>query len=201
MKAKKSTLASASKQPGSPAQAALDEIRRRAAAGQPLNSGANRGDWLYAAAARFFGSWGAAVAAAGFDYDEHKQVDLSAGEVLRRIRALVAEHGQKVHAGDHPLVSAGARRHFGGWKAAFEAAGCGPPETLTWTREAVVAAIREDLANGLRVNSVAMVRRNGKLYVAGRRRFGSWAAALVAANDAEATQPAARRRSPKARAR
>src|SRR5436853_581762 len=42
------------------------EIRRRRKVGHRLISGANRGNWLYAAAVRRFGSWGAAVDAAGY---------------------------------------------------------------------------------------------------------------------------------------
>lgn len=160
---------------------ALVEIRRRAATGKSLSSGANRGDWLYAAAVRFFGSWGAAVAQAGFDYGAEKQAALSADDVLDRIRKLAFTEGKALRAGNHPIVAAGARRHFGGWKAAFEAAGCAPPEILTWTKEAVIAAIRDDVARGLPVNSARIMRRNANLYVAGRRRFGSWAAALSAA--------------------
>ena len=160
---------------------ALVEIRRRAAAGTSLSSGANRGDWLYAAAVRFFGSWGAAIERAGFNYGDEKQAALSADEVLDRIRTLAVTEGETLRAGDHPIVAAGARRHFGGWKAAFEAAGCAPPETLTWTKDAVIAAIRDEVAKGLPVNSARIMRRNANLYVAGRRRFGSWAAALIAA--------------------
>ncbi len=161
---------------------ALVEIRRRAAVGKSLSSGANRGDWLYAAAVRFFGSWGAAIEQAGFNYGDEKQAALSADEVLDRIRKLAVTGGKALRAGDHPIVASGARRHFGGWKAAFEAAGCSPPETLTWTKDAVIAAIRDDVAKGLPVNSARIMRRNANLYVAGRRRFGSWAAALTAAS-------------------
>lgn len=174
---------------------ALAEIRRRAAAGKSLRSGANRGDWLYAAAVRFFGSWGAAIEQAGFNYGDEKQVGLSANEVLDRIRKLAVTDGKALRAGEHPIVAAGARRHFGGWKAAFEAAGCAAPETLTWTKEAVIAAIRDDVAKGLPVNSARIMRRNANLYVAGRRRFGSWAAALSAA------KPVPRRARPRREAR
>ena len=175
---------------------ALVEIRRRAAAGKSLSSGANRGDWLYAAAVRFFGSWGGAIAQAGFNYGHEKQAALTADEVLDRIRRLAAAEGKKLRAGDHPIVAAGARRHFGGWKPAFEAAGCAPPENLTWTKDAVIAAIRDDVANGLPVNSARIMRRNANLYVAGRRRFGTWAAALIAANNGKAKS---RPRAPKPR--
>ena len=186
---KRATTATAPECAVSPDEAVLVEIRRRATAGRALNSGANRGDWLYAAAVRFFRSWGAAVAKAGFDYGESKAAALTADEVLDRIRRLAAIDGGTLRAGDHPIVASGARRHFGGWNAAFEAAGCRPPETLTWPNAAVVAAVRADLAAGLPVNSVAMARRNGKLYVAGRRRFGSWAAALAAAHAATPPGP------------
>jgi hypothetical protein len=42
----------------------VKEIRARAAQGMSLASGANRGDWLYAAAVLAFGSWGKAVGVA-----------------------------------------------------------------------------------------------------------------------------------------
>src|SRR5690242_19478796 len=67
-------------------QHVIDEIRRRAEAGHPLNSGANCGDWLYASACRFFGSWGAAVEAAGVRYPSVKQAGLDKPELLRRLR-------------------------------------------------------------------------------------------------------------------
>ena len=180
---------------------ALVEIRRRAAAGKSLSSGANRGDWLYAAAVRFFGSWGAAIEQAGFNYGDEKQAALSADEILDRIRKLAVTEGKALRAGDHPIVAAGARRHFGGWKAAFEAAGCAPPETLTWTKDAVIAAIRDDVAKGLPVNSARIMRRDANLYVAGRRRFGSWAAALTAAKavSPRSAKSGSRRRSSRAR--
>lgn len=79
------------KRTGSPDEAVLVEIRRRAEAGRALSSGANRGDWLYAAAVRFFGSWGAAVEQAGFDYGQSKLAALTADQVLDRIRRLAAD--------------------------------------------------------------------------------------------------------------
>ncbi len=59
----------------------VKEIRRRARAGKPLNSGANRGDWLHAAAINYHGSWGAAVEAAGFRYEDIKIRPFTADEV------------------------------------------------------------------------------------------------------------------------
>ena len=131
---------------------------------------------------------------AGFNYGDEKQAALSADEVLDRIRKLAVTEGETLRAGDHPIVATGARRHFGGWKAAFEATGCAPPETLTWTKDAVIAAIRDDVAKGLPVNSARIMRRNANLYVAGRRRFGTWAAALIAAKAAPRTTTSGSRR-------
>lgn len=52
------------------AEIVVKEIRKRADEGWPLNSGANRGDWLYASAVKYHGSWRAAVEASGFPYEE-----------------------------------------------------------------------------------------------------------------------------------
>src|SRR5256886_5939441 len=92
-------------------QDVLVEIHRRAALGRDLNSGANRGDWLYAAAVRFFGNWRAAVEEAGFAYEAVKLRNLTAEEVLHEISALAAAGG-KLHAGQHPRISYAALRHF-----------------------------------------------------------------------------------------
>jgi len=74
------------------AQVVIAEIKQRARAGKPLNSGANRGDWLYANAVRYLGSWRAAVETAGFDYDEVNQrrpkKPITREEVLSKIREL-----------------------------------------------------------------------------------------------------------------
>jgi hypothetical protein len=45
------------------AQGVVKELKSRANKSLPLNSGANRGDWLYAAAVTHVGSWEAAVKA------------------------------------------------------------------------------------------------------------------------------------------
>lgn len=64
---------------------------------------------------------------------------------------------------------------------ALLAAGADLGGGIKWTRATVIDAIRKDIEAGLPVNSVAMMHRNQNLYMAGRRRFGTWAAALEAA--------------------
>jgi DNA-binding XRE family transcriptional regulator len=158
----------------------LDELKRRARQGRALNSGANRGDWLYAAAVVHFGSWGAAVEAAGFAYSAIKIKPLTEQDVVRQIRALVAT-GDALYACDHRTLASAARRIFGSWNEAIVAAGSEVPDRRTWTRETVAEAIREGVKQGLPMNAVAVVERHEGLYKAGRGLFGSWAAAFDAA--------------------
>jgi hypothetical protein len=158
----------------------IAELRSRASQGRSLASGANRGDWLYAAAIRFFHSWGAAVETAGFAYGDVKLTALSAADVLARIRR-AAEAGEPLRAGANTILAAGARRHFGSWSAAVEAAGCKLPSPFKWTADNVIERIRADRRRGLSITSSAVIERNQALYGAARRRFGSWAAALAAA--------------------
>jgi hypothetical protein len=158
----------------------VHELQRRAARGHPLNSGANRGDWLYAAAMLAFGSWERAIEASGFSYEGIKIRALKKDEVIEKLKELVAT-GDPILAveQDTKLVYA-ANRHFGSWKDATAAAG-GVAGPTKWTPERVVEAILAEQEQGLAVNSVAVMKRNKNLYAAGRRRFGTWAAALEAA--------------------
>ena len=100
--------------PGPPQQASdvLVEMRERSRRGLSLASGANRGDWLYAAALRFFGNWGAAVEAAGFHYGDARRRALAKEDVLRRLRA-IANSGLVKHADVESVVRSAAARHFG----------------------------------------------------------------------------------------
>lgn len=156
----------------------LDEIRRRAEGGLPLNSGANRGDWVYAAACRFFGSWGRAVEAAGVHYESVKQAGLSRGELLVRIRKAAEE--RPLVASEHKFLRSNATRLFGSWRKAVKAAGCAVPSKKTWSKERVIEVIAADIQRGLPLTTLAVIARNEPLYGAARREFGSWRKALRA---------------------
>lgn len=72
------------------ADAVLAELRRRAATGEPLASSKVPARLEYAGRLRF-GSWGAAIAAAGLDYDSIRQPrQLSDEALFERLRALAA---------------------------------------------------------------------------------------------------------------
>lgn len=169
-------------------QRVIAELKRRHKAGKPLNSGANRGDWLYAAAALRFGSWGAAIEAAGLDYSAIKIRPMTADETLTRIRELSAS-GDSLLAGKHSKLSNAASRLFGGWAQAIEAAGCELPDRRKWTRETIIKAIHDDMNEGLSLNAVPVIARNEALYQAGRRRFGGWAIAFDAATATSRKRP------------
>lgn len=157
------------------------EIRRRAARGRSLASGANRGDWLYSRAVYHFGSWGAAIAAAGFEYQTIVRRPMKRGELLRELRAVI-DSGGPVLARDHPELRVAAVRLFGGWRAALAAARPGGVDGATkWTRSVVIAAIARQMDARRPVTANAVRRRDENLYMAGRRRFGSWRKALSAA--------------------
>ena len=163
------------------------ELKRRNKAGTPLNSGANRGDWLYAAAARYFGSWGEAVVAAGFDYSSVKIRPMNEDEVLEQLRELSAR-GDSLLAMNHRKLREPAARLFGSWEKAILASGCERPQRRKWTQETVMKVIREDLSNGESLNAGAVIARNEGLYRAGRQLFGSWGRAFDTAT-ATGTRP------------
>lgn len=166
--------------PTTRAERVLVELQRRSKRGRPLNSGANRGDWLYAAAVACFGSWGKAVKAAGFDYRTIKLRPLGKKELLAMLREQVSSGAPMLARAQDAGVAAAARRLFGSWKRAVQAAG-GRSGPTKWTPAAVIAGIRAEIAQGLPVNSAQILDRNQNLYAAGRRRFGNWDAALKAA--------------------
>jgi hypothetical protein len=167
----------------------VKELRRRAKKGQSLRSGDNRGDWLYASAVKLFGSWRAAVEAAGFDYDEIVRKPISAEAVLDQLRALAAE-GDALIAGKHKKLASATVRLFGSWKDAVEQAGVEMPDHRKWTPQRVLDRLREGIAKGEPMGANAARRRDENLYAAARRRFGSWKAAIEAAR---AKKPRGRR--------
>lgn len=152
---------------------------------------------VHANAKRYFGSYRAAVEAAGLDYRQVRVIDLTEpwtpSKVLERIRKL---HRQQ------PLTSTGDIRrrdsrlydrchhYFGGVVPAVEAAGI-PYVRLTarrcrrWTKQVVVRTIRVLNANGVSLRPASLpAHLDGqaeKLLGAAAECFGSWAGAIDAA--------------------
>ena len=109
-------------------------IRELHAAGESLSheeAKRNHGALVSAASSpRYFGSWGAAIKAAGLDYDEIRKINRwTKDNILKTIRRLHKE-GQSVNnsnmrkLGYRGMMEAATREeNFGSWAAAVEAAG------------------------------------------------------------------------------
>ena len=88
---------------------------------------------------------------------------------------------------DEPLNGA-ARRYFGSWEAALQAAGIDPATVKnprdghnppgTWTNERVLSAIQGHAARGADLAAHRMQKSDPKLVAAATARFGSWRKAI-----------------------
>jgi lambda repressor-like predicted transcriptional regulator len=151
---------------------------------------------LYSAALRYYKSWGDAVKAAAIDYDAIKKE--SRREAVKKItkwnRARVLEEIKGVPVAklwyiykNNVALHSAARREFGSWRKALEAAGYDYDDVnraagtryTSWTREKIIKMIRELPPDRLSYGN--MTKENLLLYSAAYRRFGNWQNALRAA--------------------
>jgi hypothetical protein len=144
---------------------------------------------LVAAGYKLFGSWAEALRQAGVQAPPRLPRGPSPESLLSRIRQL-AETGQDlsraaVRERDWRLVDAVSRHPaLGNWSRALEMAGvCRRVRHARWTRERIVAEIRQLAAQGASVALGAVrARRNDLVSAACRpQHFGSWEAAVTAA--------------------
>jgi hypothetical protein len=184
---------------------AVRAILRRREAGLPLHAqalhvGAHANVTLYKHSRRHFGSWARALAAAGLD---PSAIQHHPGRSAYWDREAVVAELTAVRASGEPLSAAAvarrrpslyqhARRHFGSWDDVLRAMGWEPgeihllpsPDRKYPTPQAVVSAIVERRRGGRALRSSAVERgldRDASLHNAGRRFFGGWRAALIAA--------------------
>ncbi len=155
---------------------------------------------LYSAALRYYRSWGDAVNAAGVDYAAIKQQ--SRREAVKKItkwnKARVLAEIKKVAFAklwfvykDNIALHSAARREFGSWRKALEAAGhdyddvnkAAGTRYTSWTRDKIIKMIRALPADRLSYGN--MTKENLLLYSAAYRRFGNWSNALRAAGISE----------------
>jgi hypothetical protein len=161
-------------------QRVVDEIRDWHARGVAVRDILRQDQSLRSAAYRHWGSWRAALRAAGFESSQPRYTKETLIQVLRT-RAAGSNHNshpQKNLAG----IKTTAARHFGSWHRALVAAGLrtGPPPTQhAWTRDEVVEAIRIWKSLSPRLRKLLPYHRTIQ-YVA-KRLFGSWRQALMAA--------------------
>jgi superfamily II DNA or RNA helicase len=142
---------------------------------------------LVAAAYNYCGNWGTALRAAGIDPNGLKASATWKQEILAFIHArkkkalkLNSWAVEKIA----PKVINRARRIFGSWDQALQAAGLDPDEVRPrrrWTRQSALEAIRDRKRKGLALNVAAMLNEDLNLKNASSWLFGSWNHALRAA--------------------
>ncbi|MEQ8785085.1 MAG: hypothetical protein RIC55_02260 [Pirellulaceae bacterium] len=138
---------------------------------------------LAAAARTYFGSWAQAVATANLEpwrSRKWSRARVVAAIQDRHVRGLSVD---QVERSNRPLVAA-ARKYFGGWQAALQAAGLGDHyrekrPARDWCRELVVAEIQNFHRREGQITTVW--NADPTLYSAAKDVFGTWRAAVVAA--------------------
>ncbi|HEY5383081.1 MAG TPA: hypothetical protein VIJ88_00815 [Candidatus Paceibacterota bacterium] len=143
---------------------------------------------LYQAACKYIGSWKLAVEAAGFTYADIRvgkawSRELVIEGIQKRVSQGLAISSHAVQVEDYYLANA-ARKHFGSWKLAVEAAGFNYKDVnkyQRWSKDLIISAIKERAKKKLPLSFLEVRKDNNALHHAGVNHFGSWEAALEAA--------------------
>jgi hypothetical protein len=172
---------------------AADEVVRwlqaRHRAGHHMSRDAANSDAprLVHACRKRFGSWRAAMQAAGLGELIGGRVQLtSPAEVVRALRER-HRHGLSIAlkraTGERPRLVRAACAQFGTWQAALDAAGLGEvpvPRALLSPQE-VRQGLQARHRRGRPMTAVATQREEGRLVYAACKHFGTWKAAMRAA--------------------
>lgn len=135
------------------------------------------------AARRHFGTWQAALEAAGLQFRAPSHVPVrtwTRENVIATIQAGTQRDGKLVALWkeDQGLYSA-AKKHFGTWRQAVLAAGL-QPTRKKWTPSLVIRSIQARHKGGMALSSIVF-KEDASLAGAATRLFGSWRTALDAA--------------------
>jgi hypothetical protein len=164
------------------------ELRERARRGRSVRSThlkAERGGFE-GAARREFGSWKAALRAAGVA-EPSPFLKWTRERMLGMIRAIAKRGLLRDQVALTKMKLGGLRQlaaqRFGSWDAAIEAAGVPVPafSYVKWTRETVIETLRKEARRGRSLAWKKVGRKYGGLPGAARRLFGRWSGALQAA--------------------
>lgn len=170
----------------------INRIRSLAQGGQPIYRAALGGadEWhLIRAAIHFFGTWRAAVEAAGFDYDEVRgDIKWTRARVVKEIRRLKRAHkdisSRAVQLAVPPLFAGAVRdRTFGSWEQAVKASGIAYESVrkyARWDDGRLAAALSKLQKKGVRLNAKSVLKADSALYYAGCRHYGNWTNTLRA---------------------
>ena len=138
---------------------------------------------LWAAGMRQFGSWGAAVEAAGFDYAAVlKRHDFTDEELAAEAKAWVKRHGPLEWVAldkTHPNLPDVIRKRFGSLEEAARQWGLPFQRRCEqWSKERVFEYIRERESTGKSLQTKRVCAEHAQLHWAARKLFGTWAKAL-----------------------
>ena len=162
-----------------PRERVIAEIIDRHRRGLPLTC-ARKESSLRGAAVRHFGSWHAAVLAAGFEARPRRRWDQQ--QVLQELQDRHVR-GRTISSKADVALYAAAKRQFGSWHDALVAAGLRvgerPKPHIRWSRELIIRELREFHRQKWRVADLTWV--NSRLCSATKRFFGGRHNAFVAA--------------------
>jgi len=174
----------------------LGEIRKRHASRKEIGQPAVKRDdpSLLSAAALEFGSWYAALDAAGIPSMNHRKLKPTGywtkekiiHEIQSRCRQGFSPQHDAARKESGPLEAA-AQKMFGSWYAAVEAAGFNVDGIRKfrpvgyWSRDEVAREILRLRELNEDVSLVSIRETNGALYNGARRAFGSWKRAVESA--------------------
>jgi DNA-binding XRE family transcriptional regulator len=175
-------------------EAVIREIKARHRKGLSLGYNATIADdeALAGAARRYFGTWYAAVEAAGFDPSDYKfkterKLSWDRPTILSEIRSY-AEQGGNLSAGSvrkhYSRLYSAAVAYFGSWKAALKELGIDYESVRLyqeWTAERVIQEIKDAHGRGADLSDNTVDALRPDLYGAAHTHFGSWRAAVEAA--------------------
>jgi len=169
-------------------QRVLSELRRSHDAGQPLaySQVQRRAPPLAWAARKFFGTYGKAVEAAGFDYSEvRRDARVWTPERIIQILHELYRGGADMRSSQVnerlPGLESAARTCFGSYRGAIVAAGLHyPPLRIPpgWTAQRVLQELRDRYARGEELRYSRVLKTDPKLATAAKYHYQSYGAAV-----------------------
>ena len=177
-------------------QLIIEEIRRLHGAGMPVNSKNLQRNYsgLESAGRKFFGSWRAAIEAAGLSYkdvckkmQEHRWTKAKILDQIWHIVSLGVNPNSEGMRRNYRCLYASAAYHFGSWRSAVEAAGFVYASVRLrsydrkWSKEAVIAEILGIHARAEPLNATYVRKHYSPLANAADAYWHSWREAIEAA--------------------
>jgi hypothetical protein len=157
-------------------RAVIEALQSRQQMGASISQTWKEDPILFAAAKRYFGSWRAALLAAGL---RSSRQSWSKQRILETIQDRHARGESLKDLRSDNALSSAAQIYFGGLNNALRAVGIDPQALRRWSRQSVIAEIRARHDQGLPL--LTTCREIHALTSAAIRLFGGWREALIAA--------------------